>query len=116
MARCIRHRSIEVERDRVVVYTRDGVLEISLGEVERIGVEKRYNRVLVAIVIAMGILTVATGEALYLLFLVIMLVTALVSRENTLVLSLRDGRLYRICDIGRKEIERLARVYRGSTH
>ncbi len=74
----------------------EGEMEVPLSSVRRVGSVKRFNRVLVALVMAMAVLSLLTQEFTYSLFTLLMLAACLLTKEEALVLEMADDKLLEV--------------------
>lgn len=78
---------LSIDKENVKIAGKDGELLISLPEIRRVGVEKRFNKVLASLVVVMAIISLATSNALYLLLTFIMLAVTGMTREEILIIE-----------------------------
>jgi hypothetical protein len=111
----LKARTVELSGE-VLKFRRDGgELELPLGSIRRVGSIKRFNRVLVALVIAMAVLTLVTQEFTYSLLTLLMLAVCILTKEEALVLETTDGRLLEVTVRG-GNLKKVLRELKEATH
>ncbi len=107
-----------VKASRVAVESGDLVLagargsgeeRIPSSSIRRVGLEKRYSRALVVLVIAMALLSLYTQELFHTMLVLLMLGVTLATREEVLVVEMYDGRVLEIAARDRGSVRRTAK-------
>lgn len=105
----IRADDVTLSDGTVIIQKRNRVSEeLRVDDIASIGVEKRYSRVMTILVVVMAVITAVQADFFYLLLTSIMFVLLLLTKEERILVKLRDGRVLSICIQNREKLRRIA--------
>ncbi len=76
-----------INKESIKIVGKDKELFLSLSEIRRVGLEKRFNKVLALLVVVMAVISLVTLNTIYLLLTFIMLTVTGLSREYVLIIE-----------------------------
>jgi|GEM_PF-3226515 len=104
-------RKIQVTNDKLIFIGKNFEKEINLEDIEKIGIERSFNKILVILTIAVALLTLFSQDLPHLITLLITLAITLAYREENLLIKVRgEDRLLRLKILDHREIRALAKT------
>jgi len=105
----IRADDVTLSDGTVIIQKRNRVSEeLRVDDIASIGIEKRYSRVMTILVVVMAVITAVQANFFYLLLTSIMFALLLLTKEERILVKLRDGRVLSICIQNREKLRRIA--------
>jgi len=104
-------RKIQVTNDKLIFIGKNFEKEINLEDIEKIGIERSFNKILVILTIAVALLTLFSQDLPHLITLLITLAITLAYREENVLIKVRgEDRLLRLKILDHREIRALAKA------
>jgi len=104
-------RKIQVKNDKLIFIGKNFEKEINLEDIEKIGIERSFNKILVILTIAVALLTLFSQDLPHLITLLITLAITLAYREENVLIKVRgEDRLLRLKILDHREIRALAKA------
>jgi hypothetical protein len=101
-----------VEGDKLVLAGSKDLPEIPLQSMRRVGILRRFSRVLVVLVVIMAVISIFTQELLHTVLTLIMLGVCLATREDVLVVETTEGQLIEISVRDRRSVKKVSEELR----
>lgn len=112
----IRAVKISIDGSSIRIRGRKKEFNFDLSEIRNFGVERRFNRILALLLLAMAIISIITLNMIYLILTFIMLIIAIVSREEILLLELEED-IIKVRDLKKRDLNKTLEFLRKhSTH
>jgi len=92
-----------------------GEVEVPLSSVRRVGSIKKFNRVLIVLVMVMAVLSLLTQEFTYSLLTLLMLAVCLLTKEEALVLETADGKLLEVTVRSKNSFRKVLKELKDAT-
>ncbi len=110
--RKVRADRVRVEGDKLVLAGSKDLSEVPLQSIKRVGVLRRFSRVLVILVIVMAVISIFTQELLHTVLTLITLGVCLATKEDVLVVETIEGQLMEVSVRDRKSVKKVSEELR----
>lgn len=99
-------RRVAVEEWSLVLIKDSDVSRIPSSYIRRVGMAKRYSRILVVLTIIVAIISLLTQDPLHTILTLVVLGIALATREDVLVVESVDGKVLEIYARDRRSVKK----------
>lgn len=104
--RKVRADRVHVKGDKLVLAGSKDLPEVPLQSIKRVGVLRRFSKVLVILVVIMAVISIFTQEFLHTVLTLITLGVCLAMREDILVIETVEGQLVEISVRDRRSVKK----------
>lgn len=106
---------VEVTEKEIRIYdSRNNEITINYSDIHKIGIERRFNRVLVLLTISISITLLITMNGVYLILTLILFIATLINRNEILIISYKMGVL-KIRGLRKAELNAIINNIRNSS-
>ncbi len=100
-------REARLEGGKLILAGKGFERTVSIEDIERVGIEKSFNKVLVVLTDAVAVLTLLSQDLPHLVTLIMMLLITTIYREENIIIKTKYGSMIKVKGLTSKETRRV---------